>query len=126
MVEQLRIDKWLWAVRIYKTRSLASEACKKNKILINDEIAKPSKLIKKSDTIQVSKKQVTYIYKVIDLTHKRISAKLIPDYLINLTSQEELNKLKPAKFPDFAKRERGSGRPTKKERRTIDRLQNNS
>ena len=126
MEEQLRIDKWLWAVRIYKTRSLASEACKKNKISINDEIAKPSKLIKKSDTVQVSKRQVTYIYKVIDLTHKRISAKLVPDYLINLTPQEELNKLIPAKFPDFGKRERGSGRPTKKERRTIDRLQNNS
>ncbi len=125
MEEQLRIDKWLWAVRIYKTRSLASDACKKNKVSINDEIAKPSKLIKKNDTVQVSKKQVTYTFKVKDLTNKRISAKLVPDYLINLTSQEELNKLIPAKFPDFGKRERGSGRPTKKERRTIDRLQNN-
>ena len=126
MEEKLRIDKWLWAVRIYKTRSLASDACKKNKVSINDEITKPSKLIKKNDTIQVSKKQVTYTFKVKDLTNKRISAKLVPDYLINLTSQEELNKLIHAKFPDFAKRERGSGRPTKKERRTIDRLQNNS
>ena len=125
MEEQLRIDKWLWAVRIYKTRSLASDACKKNKVSINDEITKPSKLIKKNDTIQVSKKQVTYTFKVKDLTNKRISAKLVPDYLINLTSQEELNKLIHDKFPDFAKRERGSGRPTKKERRTIDRLQNN-
>lgn len=126
MEEQLRIDKWLWAVRIYKTRSLASEACKKNKVSINDEIAKPSKSIKKSDTIQVSKKQVTYTYKVKDLTYKRISAKLVPDYLINLTPKEELNKLISAKFPDFGKRERGTGRPTKKERRGIDWLKNNS
>lgn len=126
MEDQIRIDKWLWAVRVYKTRSVAAEACKKNKVIINNVLAKASKTIRKNDTINVTKKQITYTYIVKELTQKRISAKLVPDFLINTTPKEELNKLLTPKFPDFGTREIGAGRPTKKERRTIDRLQNNT
>lgn len=126
MEDQIRIDKWLWAVRVYKTRSVAAEACKKNKVIINNVLAKACKTIKKNDTINVTKKHITYTYIVKELTKKRISAKLVPDFLINITPEEELNKLLTPKFPDFGTRERGAGRPTKKERRTIDRLQNNT
>ena len=124
MEEPTRIDKWLWAVRVYKTRSLAAEACRKNKVSINNESAKPSKSVKKEDLISVTKRNVTYTFKVKEYTHKRVSAKLVSDYLVNLTPQEELDKLITPKFPDFGSREKVTGRPTKKERRTIDNLRN--
>ena len=120
MEEPTRIDKWLWAVRVFKTRSLAAEACKKNKVSINNELAKPSKSVRKEDIINLTKKNITFTYKVKEYTQKRVSAKLVSDYLINLTPQEEIDKLLTPKFPDFGSRKRGTGRPTKKERRTID------
>lgn len=120
MEEPTRIDKWLWAVRVFKTRSLAAEACKKSKVRINSELAKPSKSVRKEDIIILTKRNVTFTYKVKEYTQNRVSAKLVSDYLINLTPQEEIDKLLTPKFPDFGSRERGTGRPTKKERRTID------
>lgn len=122
MEKHVRIDKWLWAVRIFKTRNLAAEACKKRKILVNGVIAKSSKTIKKEDVILVTKLPVTYTYQVKEIIQKRISAKLVTDYLENQTTEMELEKLSHPKLPDFANREKGSGRPTKKERRTLDKL----
>ena len=122
MEKQIRIDKWLWAVRIFKTRGLAAEACKKRRVLVNGVIAKSSKIIKKDDAILVTKTPVTYKYLVKELIEKRISAKLATNYIENQTPEEELEKLNRPKLPDFANRERGSGRPTKKDRRILDNL----
>ena len=122
--DEVRIDKWLWAVRIYKNRSQATEACKKGKILILDQAVKPSRLIRAGDIVQVKKPPVIYSYRVLGLLCKRLSAKAIQEYVENITPDDELEKLK-VRETFFISRERGSGRPTKKERRTIDKLQGN-
>ena len=122
MEKQVRIDKWLWAVRIFKTRSLAAEACKKKRISVNGEPAKSSKLIKENDTISVTKLPVTFTYRVKEVLQKRISAKLVSDYVENQTPEAEIEKLIHPKQPIFGKREKGAGRPTKTERRTLDNL----
>jgi ribosome-associated heat shock protein Hsp15 len=118
----IRIDKWLWAVRIFKTRSLAAEACKKKKVAVNGVSVKSSKLIKVNDIVSVIKLPVTYTYRVIELIQKRISAKLVPEYIENQTPEAEMDKLIHPKQPVFGTREKGAGRPTKKERRTLDNL----
>jgi len=118
---EVRVDKWLWAVRIYKTRSQATEACRKGRILIMDQPVKPSRILKKDDIIKVKKLPVVYSYKVIGLLAKRLSAKAIQDYVLNITPQVEMDKLN-VRDSFFIYREKGSGRPTKKERRTIDKL----
>jgi ribosome-associated heat shock protein Hsp15 len=124
MDNQVRIDKWLWAVRIFKTRSLAADACRKGKVLLNNGLAKSSKLIKVADKISVRKTLITYTFRVKNLSQKRISAKLAPDFVENLTPEKELKKAVRSQFPDFGSREKGMGRPTKKERRTMDRFHN--
>jgi ribosome-associated heat shock protein Hsp15 len=121
MDQEVRIDKWLWAVRIYKTRSLATEACKKGRVLILDQAVKPSRLIRTGDLIQVKKPPVVYTYKVLGLLGKRLSASAVKEFVENRTPEEELDKLK-VKDGFFIARDRGSGRPTKKERRIIDKL----
>ena len=121
MDQEVRIDKWLWAVRIYKTRSLATEACKKGRILILDQAVKPSRLLRPGDLVQVKKPPVVYTYKVLGLLGKRLSASAVKEYVENLTPEEELDKLK-VKDSFFISRDRGTGRPTKKERRIIDKL----
>lgn len=121
--EDVRIDKWLWAVRIYKTRSLASEACKKGRILIDGTPVKASRTVKMDDIVVVRKLPVIYTYKVKGIIEKRVSAKIAIEKYEDLTSIDELNKLK-INDDVFIKRERGAGRPTKKERRTLDRLRN--
>ena len=122
MGDQLRIDKWLWAVRIFKTRSLAAENCKKGKILINNVPAKASRTINPGDKVIFHRDPAIFTYRVLALTGKRVAAKLTAGYIEDLTPQEEKDKLLKPKFPDFGYREKGFGRPTKKERRTIDRL----
>ena len=122
--KKVRLDKWLWAVRIYKTRNQAAEACRKGRILVNGLEAKPSKEIRISDIIIVRRLPVIYTYKVLVLTENRQSAKNAKDFLENLTSVEELNKLR-VKDAFFIKRSPGKGRPTKKERRTLDNMINN-
>lgn len=119
--ESTRIDKWLWAVRIYKTRSQASEACKKGRIIINGIQVKPSRVIKTGETIFIRKPPVVYTYRVKGLLQRRQSAKLAREYYEDLTSVEELNKLKINEKLFFS-RVKGSGRPTKKERRIMDKL----
>jgi ribosome-associated heat shock protein Hsp15 len=119
--KQIRIDKWLWAVRIFKTRNQATEACKKGKILIRDQPVKPSRILKVNDIVQVKKPPVVYSFKVTGLLSKRLSARLVQDYVENITPEEELEKGR-VRETFFISRDKGSGRPTKKERRTMDKL----
>jgi len=120
--ENLRVDKWLWAVRIFKTRSQAAEACKKGKVLIDDVQVKPSRVIKKGEVIYVKNPPVTYQFKVLGLLGKRQSAKVVVDYVEDITPEEEKVKLEIKRFTGFEIRDRGVGRPTKRERRLIDQL----
>jgi ribosome-associated heat shock protein Hsp15 len=122
MAKTVRIDKYLWAVRLYKTRTLASEACKKGKITVDDMPAKPSRTVSAGDVIEVKKMPVVYSYRVKDPIEKRVGAKIVDQYVENITSQEELQKLE-MKDDFFIKRDRGAGRPTKKERRLLDDMQ---
>lgn len=115
-----RIDKWLWSVRIFKTRSIAAEYCKKGRVIINNIQVKPAKLIRIGDIIVVRKPPINYSFLVKGIPRNRIGAKLVSDYLENITSQEELQKLDPNFIAFYGTRERGTGRPTKKERRSID------
>lgn len=115
-----RIDKWLWAVRLYKTRSDAAEACRANKVLVNNAYAKPSREVKPGDVISVKKMPVTYSFRILELVSSRQPAKNVPLYLENVTPQEELDKLNVPRETFFIQRDHGTGRPTKKERREID------
>lgn len=119
-MDKCRIDKWLWAVRIYKTRSLAAEAVASGKVRVNDETVKPSHNLQNNKIVKVRKGLVTYQYKVIQLLEKRVGAQLVKDYLEDITPQDELDKLDMNKNMPTAFRERGTGRPTKKERRDLD------
>lgn len=116
-----RIDKFLWSVRLFKTRSLATEFCKKGRISIDNMPVKPSRIIKTGEKIILYKPPVSYSYKVIAIPKSRVSAKLVKDFIEDKTSPEELNKLQ-LQDNFFIKRDRGAGRPTKKERRIIDKL----
>ena len=118
--DEVRIDKWMWAVRIFKTRTIATEACKKGRIAVAGSTAKPSRMIKRGDVIQVRKPPVTYSFKVIDLTQNRLGAKLVPLYLENVTPPEELEALEMSRISGFVDRAKGLGRPTKKDRRELE------
>lgn len=123
-VKDLRIDKWLWAVRIFKTRSLAAEACKKGKVLIDNVQVKPSRVIKVGEIVFLKKPPVIYSFKVKGLLGKRQSAKIVVDYVEDITPEEEKLKIDMKRFSGFELRDRGVGRPTKRERRLIDDLKN--
>jgi ribosome-associated heat shock protein Hsp15 len=120
--ENIRVDKFLWAVRIFKTRSLASEACRKGKILINNIQAKPSRIVTANETVIVKKLPVIYSYIIIEPIENRVPAKMVPLYINNTTPEEEKAKLTNRELAGTAYRDKGTGRPTKKERRNIDRL----
>lgn len=117
-----RIDKWLWAVRLFKTRSLATEFCKSGRVLIGGVAVKPSRLVQPGDVLVIRKPPVNYSYRVEGLISKRVSAPLAAGYYTDLTPSEELDKLKNIQESAFFVRERGSGRPTKKDRRELDKL----
>jgi ribosome-associated heat shock protein Hsp15 len=119
--KQVRVDKWLWAVRIFKTRNQATEACKKGRILIQDQPVKPSRVLKVNDIVRVKKPPVVFSYQVTGLLAKRLSAKLVRDFMEDVTPKEELEKLR-VRDTFFISRDKGSGRPTKKERRIMDKL----
>jgi ribosome-associated heat shock protein Hsp15 len=121
---EIRIDKFLWAVRIFKTRSIASEACSKGRILINDIHVKPSRIITANETIIVKKLPLIYSYKVILPIENRVSAKLVQLYINDITPDVEKAKLINRELGGFGFRDKGTGRPTKRERRNIDRLKN--
>ena len=121
-MSEVRLDKYLWAVRVFKPRSDSAEAIRNNRVLVNDAYAKPSREVKQGDVIAVKKQPVTYQYKVLELVSSRQGAKNVPQYCLNITPQEELDKLTIPRETVFVFRERGTGRPTKKERREIDAL----
>ena len=118
----IRIDKFLWSVRIFKTRSIASEECRKGRIIINNIPVKPSRNVIKGEIIIVKKLPVIYTYRVIEPIEKRISAKLVENYIEDLTTDDEKIKLTLKHSGIISFREKGTGRPTKKERRSIDRF----
>lgn len=116
------MDKYLWAVRVFKTRSDAADAIRNNRVLVNDAYCKPSREVKIGDIISVKKMPVVYKYKVLELVSSRQPAKNVPIYALNITPEEELQKLSVPKETIFVFRDRGMGRPTKKERRELDSL----
>ena len=119
MANDERIDKWLWATRIFKTRSIATAACKKDRVCVDGVAVKPSRTIKVGDTISVRKPPITYTYSVIGLVQNRVGAKLVPNYLKNITSPDQYELLEMVKINGFIDRQKGLGRPTKKDGREI-------
>lgn len=117
---EARIDKWMWAARIFKTRTIAAEACKKGRIYINGAQAKPARMIKPGDTIQVKRPPITYSFKVIQAIEKRVGAKLVPEIMENVTTPDQYELLEMSKISGFVNRAKGTGRPTKKDRRDLD------
>ncbi|HBH85622.1 MAG: hypothetical protein A2X05_08570 [Bacteroidetes bacterium GWE2_41_25] len=120
--KSIRIDKYLWSVRIYKTRSIASEECRKGRILIGNVQVKPSRTITQNEIITVRKPPVNFTYRIIEPIENRVSAKLVQQFIENITPEEEKLKLDFRHTSGTFYREKGTGRPTKKERRLIDRL----
>lgn len=119
---EVRLDKYLWAVRIFKTRSDAADAIRNNKVTINGAYAKPSRDAKVGDVVAVRRQQVVFTYKILDLVSSRQPAKNVAAYCLDITPQEERDKLNVPRETVFVFRERGTGRPTKKERRELDGL----
>lgn len=118
--ETARIDKWLWAARIYKTRSIAVDAIKNGRVTIDGSDVKPSRTIKAGETVSVRKPPITYSFKVLAPIESRVGAKLISQVYENITSADEYEKLEMSRISGFVDRQRGTGRPTKKERRQLD------
>lgn len=119
---EVRVDKWLWATRVFKTRSIATDACKKGRVTISGMNVKPSHGVKIGDVINVRKPPITYSYEVIGLTENRVGAKLVPEYLKNITSKEQYDLLELTRISGFIDRQKGLGRPTKKEGRDLARF----
>lgn len=119
MPKEVRIDKWLWAVRIFKTRTIATEACKKGRISMGGVNVKPSRTVKAGDVIDVRKPPVTYTFRVLDVTENRMGAKLVPNYLENITAPEQYELLDMIRISGFVDRQKGLGRPTKREGRAL-------
>ena len=120
MNSEARIDKWLWAARIYKTRTLASDACKNGRITINGALAKPSRTVKVGDQVGVKKSPITYSFRVLHTIEKRVGAKLLSEVFENVTPPEQYELLEMNRISGFVDRARGTGRPTKKDRRALD------
>jgi len=114
------VDKWLWAARIFKTRTIAAAACKKGQVSMGGTQLKPSRMVKVGDTIDVKKPPITYSFKILQAIEHRVGAKLIPEVLENVTRPEQYELLEMSKISGFVDRARGTGRPTKKERRALD------
>ena len=122
MDKSVRIDKWLWCVRLYKTRTLSAEACSGGKVTIDDVNVKPSRAVKVGDIIKVHQPPLWRTVKVVDILENRVGAKVVPQYMEDLPPQEEYDKVEFVRMMNMERRDRGTGRPTKKERREIDRL----
>lgn len=121
-MSEARIDKWLWAARIFKTRTIAAEACKKGRISINGAQVKPSRMVKAGEVIQVRKPPVTYSFKVLQTIEKRVGAKLLPEVMENVTTPDQYELLEMNRISGFVDRARGTGRPTKKDRRSLEKF----
>lgn len=120
MANEVRIDKWLWAVRIFKTRTIAADACKMGRVTMGGSRVKASKTVRVGDVIDVKKPPITYSFKVLALTESRMGAKLVPGFMENVTRKEQLDLLEMNRISGFIDRAKGMGRPTKKDRRDID------
>ena len=120
MADTARIDKWLWAARIFKTRAIASDACKNGRVTIGGVSMKPSRTIKVGDVINVKKSPITYSFKVLKTIEQRVGAKLLPEIYENVTDPKQYELLEMSRISGFVDRARGTGRPTKKERRALD------
>ncbi len=121
-----RVDKWLWAMRVFKTRTIATEACKKGRVTMGGSAVKPSRTIKEGDVIDVKKPPITYTFRVKEVTGNRLGAKLVPDYLENITPQSQYDLLEMTKISGFVDRRKGLGRPTKKDSREMSRFKEDS
>ena len=119
-MNEVRIDKWMWAVRLFKTRSLAAEACKKGRVSIGGSCVKPSRTVRVGDVIEVRKPPVTFSFRVLDLTESRMGAPLVPRFMGNITPPEQYEILEMNRISGFVDRAHGLGRPTKKERRDLE------
>jgi len=117
---EARIDKWLWAARIFKTRTIAAAACKKGQVSMGGTQLKPSRMVRTGDTIDVRKPPITYSFRILQAIEHRVGAKLIPEVLENVTRPDQYELLEMSKISGFVDRARGTGRPTKKERRALD------
>lgn len=117
---EARIDKWLWAARIFKTRTIAAAACKKGQITLRGTQLKPSRIIKVGDVIEVRKPPITYSFKVLQAIERRVGARLIPEILEDVTPPQQYELLEMSKISGFVNRAKGTGRPTKKDRRSLD------
>ncbi len=115
-----RLDKWLWASRIFKTRTIASDACKNGRVTVNDVLVKPSRMVKVGDVIGVRKPPVTYTFRILKTIEQRVGAKLLPEIYENITTPDQYELLEMNRISGFVDRQRGTGRPTKKERRAMD------
>ncbi len=119
-VSEVRIDKWMWAVRLFKTRSLAADACKKGKVQMSGTNVKASRNVKVGDVIQIKRPPIVYSFKVLALSENRMGAKLVPDFMENVTTADQLELLEMSRYSAFGVRDRGTGRPTKKDRRDLE------
>ena len=117
---EARLDKWLWAVRIFKTRSIAADACKNGRVSINGALAKPARTVKEGDEVSVRKPPVTYTFRVLQAIEKRVGAKLLPDIIENITDPTQYEILEMSRISGFVNRAKGTGRPTKKDRRALE------
>jgi ribosome-associated heat shock protein Hsp15 len=120
MSDEARIDKWLWASRIFKTRTIAADACKNGRVAVNDVNVKPSRMVKVGDKISVRKPPVTYSFRILKTIEQRVGAKLLPEIYENITTPDQYELLEMNRISGFVDRQRGTGRPTKKDRRAMD------
>ncbi len=117
---EARIDKWLWAVRVFKTRTIAAEACKKGRVMLGGNTVKPARMIRPGDIVEVRKPPVTYSFKVLQAIENRVGAKLVPEVMENVTPPAQYELLEMSRISGFIDRARGTGRPTKKDRRAME------
>ena len=119
-MSEARIDKWLWAARIFKTRSIAADACKNGRVMVGGTTVKPSRMVKVGETVSVRKPPVTYSFKILKTIEQRVGAKLLPEIYENVTTADQYELLEMNRISGFVDRARGTGRPTKKDRRARD------
>ena len=119
-MEEARVDKWLWAVRIFKTRSIATDACKKGRVAVGGTVVKPSRMIHVGDIVSVRKPPIEYSFRVIQFLGSRVGAKRVEEFMQNVTPREQYELLELQRVSGFVDRAKGLGRPTKKDRRDLD------
>jgi len=122
MAQEERIDKWLWAMRVFKTRTIATDACKKGRVTMGGTAVKPSRQVKAGDVVEVRKPPITYTFRVKAVTGNRLGAKLVPEYLENITPQSQYELLEMTRISGFVDRRKGLGRPTKRDSRELARF----